>query len=341
MRYAIVSDIHANITALTAVEMNLQRLRRRWGAEIEPWCLGDLVGYGPTKQAVRCVEWLRGQVAGEHWVAGNHDEWLVAPGSSVSLEAKTTLTAQRARLQRPENEDLWEWFQAEVKNRTASHPETGREIESLRFEHFPEHSLTLAFTHAAVSPLVRRATYLYPWLKSQLQAELEYLPGLWQEARENAAHQHSETLVLFCGHTHYPMLAHWNGELRLHSIRYNQPVKLGAGWWAINPGSVGQPRDGDPRAAFALWDTQEQTVEFCRIDYDTDSVSAELEQDPLAPAAGGAFERLANRIRTADGGADLALYRNIYRRPAWDLESLPDTTDHTIEGDRNLPDFQS
>ena len=38
--------------------------------------------------------------------------------------------------------------------------------------------------------------------------------------------------------------------------------------WLINPGSVGQPRDGDPRAAWMLWDSDERVVTFCRTAYD-------------------------------------------------------------------------
>ena len=39
----------------------------------------------------------------------------------------------------------------------------------------------------------------------------------------------------------------------------------------VNPGSVGQPRDGDPRAAFAVWDPAEQTLAFHRVDYDVEA----------------------------------------------------------------------
>jgi diadenosine tetraphosphatase ApaH/serine/threonine PP2A family protein phosphatase len=38
--------------------------------------------------------------------------------------------------------------------------------------------------------------------------------------------------------------------------------------WLINPGSVGQPRDIDPRAAWILWDSEERAVTFCRTEYD-------------------------------------------------------------------------
>jgi diadenosine tetraphosphatase ApaH/serine/threonine PP2A family protein phosphatase len=48
----------------------------------------------------------------------------------------------------------------------------------------------------------------------------------------------------------------------------NDPVALGGRRWLINPGSVGQPRDGDPRAAYLTIDTESATIEFRRVEYD-------------------------------------------------------------------------
>ena len=65
MRYAIIADIHANLTAFIAV---LEDLERQGGAE-KIWCLGDVVGYGPDPH--ECIELLRQT---DHvCVAGNHD----------------------------------------------------------------------------------------------------------------------------------------------------------------------------------------------------------------------------------------------------------------------------
>jgi len=46
--------------------------------------------------------------------------------------------------------------------------------------------------------------------------------------------------------------------------------------YLINPGSVGQPRDGDPRAAYALYSPEERAVEFCRVAYDVDRAAAKI-----------------------------------------------------------------
>ena len=64
---------------------------------------------------------------------------------------------------------------------------------------------------------------------------------------------------LLLGHTHYPLARQIEG-----------------GGWLINPGSVGQPRDGDPRAAFAIVDLALGTHELRRVDYDVAAAQAEL-----------------------------------------------------------------
>jgi putative phosphoesterase len=70
---------------------------------------------------------------------------------------------------------------------------------------------------------------------------------------ENLIEERKDYIIL--GHTHIPMVLH-----------------TGKGLF-INPGSVGQPRDGDPRASFALLDTDEKKVEFHRVEYDIDKTA--------------------------------------------------------------------
>jgi len=47
-------------------------------------------------------------------------------------------------------------------------------------------------------------------------------------------------------------------------------------FYLLNPGSVGQPRDGDPRAAYAVYSPEERTVEFRRVAYDVDQAAAKI-----------------------------------------------------------------
>ena len=84
MRYAIFSDVHANLTALDAVLADAEG--RRPDAYL---CLGDVVGYGPDPN--ECVARVR--ALGAETVAGNHDRAAVG---DVDLETFTPLRARRS-----------------------------------------------------------------------------------------------------------------------------------------------------------------------------------------------------------------------------------------------------
>ena len=77
--------------------------------------------------------------------------------------------------------------------------------------------------------------------------------------------RHDLTLI---GHSHVP-LAYRQGE-HTASGGYSEPgtLDLAGGRWLLNPGSVGQPRDGDPRAAYMVLDTTAGTATWKRIEYD-------------------------------------------------------------------------
>ena len=91
--------------------------------------------------------------------------------------------------------------------------------------------------------------------------------------------------LTFFGHTHMQggFMIHRNGILVLRGpvIALENDVA-----YLLNPGSVGQPRDGDPRAAYALYDTDERTVEFRRAVYDVAATQRKMIQaglpEPLA-----------------------------------------------------------
>lgn len=107
------------------------------------------------------------------------------------------------------------------------------------------------------------------------------------------AFQYLETRLGFFGHTHFPCLYVKTGNGvsgRLieddHSV-----VRLKKGvQYLINPGSVGQPRDRNPKAACALFDSEESVVHFHRFDYDISGAQEKILVENL-PAA--LAERLA------------------------------------------------
>jgi len=95
------------------------------------------------------------------------------------------------------------------------------------------------------------------------------------------------TPVCFFGHTHFPYLyAEKDGTVEGtflegdgNEVRLERGVK-----YLINPGSVGQPRDRDPRAAYAIYDTEARTVKFYRVAYDIEAAQRRILDEKLPSA---------------------------------------------------------
>ncbi len=95
----------------------------------------------------------------------------------------------------------------------------------------------------------------------------EYLDTVEAARAQFAAQQTPWSLF---GHTHLPMLIQEapDGRLQSQSPAHDDRLEPGEGRVCMNPGAVGQPRDGDPRAAYALLETEEPAVTFRRVAYD-------------------------------------------------------------------------
>lgn len=106
------------------------------------------------------------------------------------------------------------------------------------------------------------------------------------QAASHFAHQ--VTPLCFHGHTHCPMIyeKQLGAVYRIDAQDFKLPIGRK---YFINVGSVGQPRDGDPRAAYALYDVKSRTVRFRRLEYDIASAQAKIR-------AAGLPERLALRL---------------------------------------------
>lgn len=110
------------------------------------------------------------------------------------------------------------------------------------------------------------------------------------------AFQYLETQVGFFGHTHFPCLyAKTEQAMRGRMIEDDHcTVRLKKNaQYLINPGSVGQPRDRNPKAACAIFDSEESAVHFHRFDYDIDAAQQKILAQNLPPALA---ERLAMGI---------------------------------------------
>ncbi|MEO5356778.1 MAG: metallophosphatase family protein [Nitrospirae bacterium YQR-1] len=99
-----------------------------------------------------------------------------------------------------------------------------------------------------------------------------YLLSL-SDARENF--EHFTQRFCFIGHSHMPIIVERNGVTgRLFSDRQRVELKT-EGRYIVNVGSVGQPRDNDPRASYAVVD--DETIEIVRVQYDIVRTQAEME----------------------------------------------------------------
>ena len=346
MRYAILSDIHANSAALDAV---LDRIKALYDgdAPVQYLVLGDLVGYGSMRGAEKCVRWLYQSGRQARWIPGNHDEWLANGMGRLSPHATITLLAHRDYLSAACPTE-YEWFRSELARKLAVNPSTSEETETLlRAEaHGDGPPWAVIGTHGVLDLSMRRGDYLFPWHPFKLAADLA-------TARDLAG---GMEVCLLVGHTHFPMLVDGrSGHPVFRSIEYGKHYGLDGGPSIINPGSLGAPRDGDPRAAFALLDTHTRTVTFERVEYPVDQMVFQLEMDaaiaspdnplpmPLrAPLlehaakllgweAGRAarrehwrsvYERLIDRLKVGDGQSELSNYRRVYAPTETGLKAI-------------------
>ncbi|MHB1417430.1 MAG: metallophosphoesterase family protein, partial [Chloroflexota bacterium] len=86
------------------------------------------------------------------------------------------------------------------------------------------------------------------------------------------------------GHTHVPAVFLSPDGREPASSQHpssDTVVRLGERRLIVNPGSVGQPRDGDPRAAYALLDTAGGTLRFRRVEYDIATTQAKMRRAGL------------------------------------------------------------
>ena len=90
--------------------------------------------------------------------------------------------------------------------------------------------------------------------------------------------------VTFCGHVHRPALYSMSATAKMTSFipSPDVPVQLLAGrQWLAVLGAVGQPRDGNPAASFAMFDTSTQQITYCRVPYDVETAAMRIRENGL------------------------------------------------------------
>ena len=256
MRYAIISDVHANPEALSAVLASAAV--RSADALI---CLGDLVGYYANPN--ECVGRIRAHAS--VCIAGNHD--LAAVGrldpSDFGRQARRAIEWTRPRLVRENREYL------------AALPLTALVGNAFVCVH--------GALHPEPNPILH--------LSNAARIELSF-----ERLRSGAFGSN----VCFFGHTHRAVAYMHDGQ-RIHTLAPDELELRASASYLVNPGSVGQPRDGDARAAFAVLDTVQRRVSFHRVEFDMHACLQRAQQADLLYRP-----TLVERTRDALGGsADL------------------------------------
>ena len=259
-KYAILSDIHSNLEALTTV---LEKCRELGITEYIS--LGDVVGYNANPN--ECLNLVR-QLNIVARVRGNHDDYTVRGDIS---ESGFNPNAKRAVA----------WTREQID-------EDGRRyLDEAKYE---EMFLNATLVHATLDTPSN-----WGYILDQFHAE------------DNFSYQRSN--LCFCGHSHVPvafvkkqltspgerpieMINAWSGEFddedvtrpEVITVEYRKNNK-----YLFNVGSIGQPRNGDPRASFAIWDTDQMTMSRYLLPYDIKTTQQKI-LDAGLPA------RLAERL---------------------------------------------
>lgn len=225
---AILSDIHSNLAALTAV---IADLREHKADRIV--CLGDVIGYGP--QPLQCVDIARKEF--DFTILGNHEEAVLygAVGFNPKAKAAVDWTRDQFHLESEEEDD-----------RNARWQFLGDMPISVE-----EEDDNVQFVHG--SPRDPTREYLFP--TDVLNPEKIY--GIFEHVER----------VAFNGHTHAPGVMTESGLFRLPQDGDNE-YSIDDEKVIINVGSVGQPRDGNNKSSYALFDGN--SVLFRRVAYDID-----------------------------------------------------------------------
>ena len=231
MRVAVISDVHANHHALTAV---LGAVDAEGVDEL--WCLGDTVGYGPKPN--ECCDTVRERAA--LCLVGNHD--LVALGELTVAEFNDEAAA------------------AAVWTREVLTPESQAFLRGL--EAVAERDDVQLF-HASA----RDHVWEYVLTEEAARATLEL----------------TSAPVVLVGHSHVALALNLRKEQVAGGIAPDDTHIELDHRWLLNPGSVGQPRDGDSRAAWLLLDLEARFARFRRVPYPIEETQAEIGEAGLPP----------------------------------------------------------
>ena len=235
----------SKICLIADIHSNLAALRAvvQDAGEVDAWwCMGDLVGYGPDPN--ECVELLA--ELGAISVAGNHDAGSIGKLSLGRFNLDARLAAA--------------WTGTVLSESSA------RILDALE-ETCAEDDCGAFLVHGSPSDP------LWEYITSATQAEHNF------EAFTGD--------ICFCGHSHVPIVFATPGQDDPEGVAQVVPADgetielAGDRRYLANVGSVGQPRDGDPRASYVMFEPRAKLITYYRVAYQVERTQGRMEEAGL------------------------------------------------------------
>ncbi len=241
--FAVLSDIHSNLEALTTVLNDIEKRRIK-----TIYCLGDVVGYGPNPR--ECLDLIIDRA--EWCVLGNHDYAVFYEPTNFNYGAEQasfwTRDVLESEQDRQRGDRRWTFLGGLPMRRTLK-IELG--------------SVTAAIDYVHASPRRPVNEYIFP-------DDVYNNPIKVRSLFERIEH------ICFVGHTHMP-------GVFLDEPDFYAPDELGGSYpivkdekAIINIGSVGQPRDKDNRASYVY--VEDNRVHFVRLEYDFETTMNKIRE---------------------------------------------------------------
>lgn len=248
-KIGLIGDIHGNLEALMAVLDKAKEL------EVTHYvCIGDIVGYNANPK--ECLDIVR-DLKPIACIMGNHDEYVATNHDLLGFNFQAAKAVEWTRKQLSDDDKKW--------------------LRSLKYK------LPVRIAGTDMEPFVIVHGTLdnpeaWGYIFTRLQAEA---------SMENQM----PFKICFFGHSHVPLFfMKEDGDTKGFYYPEDSPVEvLPNVKYTFNIGSIGQPRDGDPRAAFTVYTPSDNAVQLYRVDYDIETCQAKIRDAGLP-------EKLATRL---------------------------------------------
>ncbi len=248
-KIAIFGDVHSNLEAFSTA---LELMKSEGVTHYV--CIGDIVGYNANPK--ECLDMLHA-LQPIAVVRGNHDEYVGTEQELIGFNAQAAQAVEWTRAQLNEADRKW--------------------LAQLKYE-----------------TVVRRlGTGMQPFriVHATLDTPSNWGYVLNRFTAANSMQYQTPNALCFCGHSHIPMFfVMEDNNVEGFYFPENEPVAIKPNLkYLFNVGSVGQPRDGDPRGSFVIYTPEDSSLQLYRFNYDIEATQKKIR-------AAGLPSRLAERL---------------------------------------------